>query len=128
MCVGAAAGKPIRAGYLGHLTHIANRLAEAATMRDAVAAALGATPAWGPWVDDTLRGRNDMENVLTWSCGLPSKREALSVPSVDELDAESHSFQVPADPPHLPWPRIPGPPTLGLLPYGCRCADHPFAA
>lgn len=94
-------GKKIRAGYLGHLTCLANRLADAATVRKPVAGALGAHPPWGEWVEGTLRGRNDLEDTMTWSCGRPSKREVASVNSVDELDADGNLFQVGNPPPPL---------------------------
>lgn len=89
-----AGSRKLRAGYLGHLTHIANRLAEAATVRDAVAAALGATPGWGAWVEGTLRSRNETEDVLTWACGRPSRQAISTVASVDELDDDPSTLQV----------------------------------
>ncbi|KAK9832575.1 hypothetical protein WJX81_000047 [Elliptochloris bilobata] len=61
----------LRAGYAGHLTVIANQLANAATRRPAVHAALKAHAAWQAYVVDQLGPRNELENVGAWAAGRP---------------------------------------------------------
>ena len=47
--IAAGSRSKLRAGYIGHLTLIANKLADAAVSRDNVARALGAAPGWQAW-------------------------------------------------------------------------------
>ncbi|KAI8465398.1 MAG: hypothetical protein J3K34DRAFT_525395 [Monoraphidium minutum] len=77
---------PLRAGYLGHVTRIANLLAEAAAERPAVADALAADAAWADFAGGELRRRNELEDVGRWECGRPSAE-------MGELGSDGDEFQ-----------------------------------
>ena len=53
----AAVRPPLRAGYLGHVTHLGNRLLALASSSRAVADALADDPDWAAWADGDLRAR-----------------------------------------------------------------------
>jgi len=80
---------PMRAGNLGHVTRLGNKLvslaagnfdaaqagcdeAAAAATAAALAAALAADARWGAHVEGNLKERNAVENVYKWSCGRPA--------------------------------------------------------
>ena len=88
----AAGRAPLRAGYLGHVTHLGNRLAAlAAAGNAAVAAALAAEPAWAPWAEGDLRARTERDDPDAWACGRPAPAPfgagLLGAPSLGEGDA-----------------------------------------
>ena len=64
--------KPLRAGYMGHVSALANKMGEVGTRRPAVAEALRGSRAWQDWLKRVLRPRNELENVMRWACGRPS--------------------------------------------------------
>ncbi|KAL6766307.1 hypothetical protein ACKKBG_A35495 [Auxenochlorella protothecoides x Auxenochlorella symbiontica] len=68
------APRPLRAGYAGHLTHLANRLVATAEEEGGalVREALRASPEWEAFVRDQLEPRNALESVFAWQCGRPT--------------------------------------------------------
>lgn len=62
---------PLRAGYMGHITRIANKLLSVTEQYDSVLDLLSKDDRWQSWMEDTLRPRNDVENVGSWQCGRP---------------------------------------------------------
>jgi serine/threonine-protein phosphatase 6 regulatory subunit 3 len=63
---------PLRAGYCGHLTQIANRLyhlsESSATVRDFLESHAG----WQDHIRSRLEPRNKLESVFAWQCGRPA--------------------------------------------------------
>ncbi|KAK9834883.1 hypothetical protein WJX81_006337 [Elliptochloris bilobata] len=73
--------KPLRAGYMGHISALANKMGEVGTRRPAVAEALRGSRAWGSWLQRVLRPRNELENVMRWACGRPSAADLAGADS-----------------------------------------------
>ncbi|KAH7292030.1 hypothetical protein KP509_29G048200 [Ceratopteris richardii] len=66
----SASGKASpRIGSLGHLTRIANKLAQAANNNSDILDHLQGNPKWVEWQSDVLQKRNFIENVCQWTCG-----------------------------------------------------------
>lgn len=68
----AAERPPLRAGYLGHVTHLGNRLLALAAGSRAVADALAGDPDWAAWADGDLRARTELDDPDAWECGRPA--------------------------------------------------------
>ncbi|KAK9810880.1 hypothetical protein WJX73_005157 [Symbiochloris irregularis] len=64
--------------WMGHITRMGNKLAEAAGNSPDIAAALGSSKQWPEWSEAVLKPRNDRENVMQWGCGRPSHTERMS--------------------------------------------------
>lgn len=79
----------LRAGYLGHLTFLANKLQQVASVRPQAAKYLKESKAWQKYVADVLSPRNSLENTSSWQCGRPS--------SLDPADVEGELFQTEMD-------------------------------
>lgn len=71
-CARAGQRGELRAGYIGHVTALGNKLGELAGAREGIAAALAGSPEWSIWLQKVLQPRNERENVLRWACGRPS--------------------------------------------------------
>jgi serine/threonine-protein phosphatase 6 regulatory subunit 3 len=82
---------PLRAGYLGHVTRIGLLLQDAASEQQAVADALAACDAWGPFVAHQLTPQLELEDVMRWQCGRPTGAEG------GELDSDAEEYQVPIE-------------------------------
>ncbi|BDA44664.1 Serine/threonine-protein phosphatase 6 regulatory subunit at N-terminal half [Coccomyxa sp. Obi] len=67
----------LRAGYIGHVTALGNKLGELSAQREAIAAALAGSPEWSIWLQKTLQPRNERENVHRWACGRPSQQDLV---------------------------------------------------
>lgn len=67
----SATRRPLRAGYMGHVTYIANKVIEAAP-RLGLVDELGANICWRAFCEGPLKERNDLENVDKWECGRPA--------------------------------------------------------
>ena len=63
---------PLRAGYLGHVTHLGNRLLALASASRSVADALAGDPDWAAWADGDLRARTELDDPDAWECGRPA--------------------------------------------------------
>jgi hypothetical protein len=68
---------PLRAGYLGHVTQVANIVLDAASASPAAAALLAESPAWSEFVAGELAQANAAEDVGAWLCGRPSGIELM---------------------------------------------------
>ena len=93
----AAAGlrRPLRAGYLGHVTHLGNRLlALEASGNAAIADALGREPAWRPWAEGDLAERTRRDDPDGWECGRPAPPPAFGggLMGADSLGAEGDAY------------------------------------
>jgi len=88
---------PLRAGYLGHVTRMANLLLDAASQKPAVAEALAGDAEWERFVAGELQRRNEMEDVSRWECGRPTGGE------MGEMGSDGDDFQV-----GLVWWRLVG--------------------
>jgi SIT4 phosphatase-associated protein len=60
----AAERSPLRAGYLGHLTQVANKLQSVASKRELVGKFLADSPEWLKYVEDRLKARNEVSYDL----------------------------------------------------------------
>lgn len=63
---------PMRAGYCGHLTQMANRLQHLAENSRAVRDYLSSHPGWQNYLRTRLEPRNKLESVFAWQCGRPA--------------------------------------------------------
>lgn len=72
---GSGGARPLRAGYMGFVTRLGNRLAElAASPGHAwLAEALAGDARWGGFAAGALRSANDAEAGGRWACGRPSR-------------------------------------------------------
>lgn len=77
-CMHAEGRTLLRAGYMGHITALANKLSAMADKRSGVAAALEASAEWAQWRASVLQPRNEREDVNRWACGRPSTQEMAS--------------------------------------------------
>jgi len=79
---------PLRAGYLGHVTQIANLIVGAAAQQQAVADTLAGDDAWRRFVGGALQRRNEVEDVSRWECGRPTSTE------MGDMGSEGDEYQV----------------------------------
>ncbi|XP_043700608.1 serine/threonine-protein phosphatase 6 regulatory subunit 2-like isoform X2 [Telopea speciosissima] len=83
----AAAGKRVpRAGNLGHLTRISNKLIQLGQVNSHVHAYLQENCEWIEWQGTILQERNNVENVYRWACGRPTTLQEKARDSDDELN------------------------------------------
>eukprot|EP00191_Tetraselmis_sp_GSL018_P024796 CAMPEP_0177623274 /NCGR_PEP_ID=MMETSP0419_2-20121207/28816_1 /TAXON_ID=582737 /ORGANISM="Tetraselmis sp., Strain GSL018" /LENGTH=516 /DNA_ID=CAMNT_0019123817 /DNA_START=213 /DNA_END=1763 /DNA_ORIENTATION=- len=79
--------RPLRAGYIGHLTRIANKLLDQAKKDPSVDDALRANEKWAHYVQTTLDECNKSGDIFAWDCGRPEQEPSLDgggmVPSLD---------------------------------------------
>ena len=66
--------KPLRAGYCGHLTQIANRLQRTSEGCEYVKKFLDNSSTWKSYVENELESRNKIESVMSWQCGRPASQ------------------------------------------------------
>ncbi|XP_019453965.1 PREDICTED: serine/threonine-protein phosphatase 6 regulatory subunit 3-like isoform X2 [Lupinus angustifolius] len=84
----AAAGKRApRAGNVGHITQIVNKLVHLSHNRSHILACLQEKNEWNEWQATVLQERNVVENVHRWSCGRPT---ALQDRMRDSDDDDRH--------------------------------------
>ncbi|XP_042476246.1 serine/threonine-protein phosphatase 6 regulatory subunit 3-like isoform X2 [Macadamia integrifolia] len=82
-----AAGKQVpRAGYIGHLTRISNKLIQLGHVNSHVHAYLQESSEWIEWQGTILQERNNVENVYRWACGRPTALQEKTRDSDDELN------------------------------------------
>ena len=65
-------GKPLRAGYFGVVTSIANQILSFAATDTEVEKKLEDDIQWTSWVVDVLVAQNKIEDPTSWECGRPS--------------------------------------------------------
>lgn len=61
-----------RAGNLGHITRIANKLVQLRNSQSRIQAYLQENSEWNEWQMTVLQERNAVENVYRWACGRPT--------------------------------------------------------
>ncbi|CAI8616413.1 unnamed protein product [Vicia faba] len=76
-----------RAGNIGHITRIANKLVHLAHNQSHILARLQENHEWNEWQATVLEERNKVENVNRWACGRPT---ALQDRMRDSDDDEIH--------------------------------------
>lgn len=64
--------RPLRAGYCGHLTQIANRLNQQSETSPLVKSYLADHEEWQAYIKNRLEPRNRVESVFAWQCGRPA--------------------------------------------------------
>ena len=69
--------KPLRAGYCGHITQIANRLQRTAESCSYMKEFLENNEMWTAYKKEQLDPRNNIESVTSWKCGRPSQGVGL---------------------------------------------------
>ncbi|KAG1361540.1 serine/threonine-protein phosphatase 6 regulatory subunit 2 [Cocos nucifera] len=82
-----AGRQPPRAGYIGHITQICNKLVQLGSSNDHIRAYLQESGEWTDWQSTVLCERNAMENVHQWACGRPT---ALQERTRDSDEDELH--------------------------------------
>lgn len=83
--------KALRAGYVGHLTQISNRLLQLASEgNEQLRSAMEGNLRWQAYLREELEPRNAEENVFNWKCGRPTVHEPV-------VDAEADMFQTELD-------------------------------
>jgi serine/threonine-protein phosphatase 6 regulatory subunit 3 len=69
----ARPAQTLRAGYVGHLTRIANKLLDQASKREDIQRVLNGNAQWKEFVGTTLETCNRNDNIDTWQCGRPTQ-------------------------------------------------------
>ncbi|CAL0334035.1 unnamed protein product [Lupinus luteus] len=92
----AAAGKRApRAGNIGHITQIVNKLVHFSHNRSHILACLQENNEWNEWQATVLQERNVVENVHRWSCGRPTALQDRMRDSDDD-DLHDRDYDVTA--------------------------------
>ncbi|KAL0417719.1 UNVERIFIED_CONTAM: Serine/threonine-protein phosphatase 6 regulatory subunit [Sesamum radiatum] len=84
-----------RAGYLGHLTRISNKLVQLGNNDNLVRTHLQENSEWKEWQTTVLQERNMIENVHRWACGRPTALQDRTKDS-DEEDVHDRDYDVAA--------------------------------
>ncbi|ONK70694.1 uncharacterized protein A4U43_C04F550 [Asparagus officinalis] len=82
----AAGGRPPRAGYVGHITRIANKLIQVGNCNDHIQKYLQENAEWSDWQTNVLQERNTVENVYRWACGRPTTMQERRESDEDEIN------------------------------------------
>ncbi|KAI4334392.1 hypothetical protein L6164_019090 [Bauhinia variegata] len=91
-----AAGKRVlRAGNIGHITRIANKLVSLANNQSRIQACLQENSEWKEWQATILQERNAVENVQRWACGRPTALQDRMRDSDDD-DLHDRDYDVAA--------------------------------
>ncbi|CAJ1955949.1 unnamed protein product [Sphenostylis stenocarpa] len=91
-----AAGKQApRAGNIGHITRIVNKLVQLAHSRSLVLTCLQENSEWNEWQASVLQERNVVENVHRWACGRPTALQDRMRDSDDD-DLHDRDYDVAA--------------------------------
>ncbi|GAB2285110.1 hypothetical protein Dimus_019564 [Dionaea muscipula] len=83
----ATGEKAPRAGNLGHITRISNKIVQLAQNNTHIQTFLQENGEWNDWQATVLQERNAVENVYRWSCGRPT---ALHDRARDSDDDDLH--------------------------------------
>jgi len=62
----------LKAGYIGHLTIMANHILEISRKADPIRGLLSLHAGWQTYQSETLNERNEREDVTKWGCGRPT--------------------------------------------------------
>ncbi|KAG8655250.1 serine/threonine-protein phosphatase 6 regulatory subunit 3 isoform X2 [Manihot esculenta] len=91
-----AAGKQApRAGNLGHITRISNKLVQLGNTNSRIQTYLQENSEWNEWKASILQERNAVENVYRWACGRPTALQDRTRDS-DEDDLHDRDYDVAA--------------------------------
>ncbi|PSR95196.1 Serine/threonine-protein phosphatase 6 regulatory subunit like [Actinidia chinensis var. chinensis] len=91
-----AAGKQApRAGNIGHITRISNKLAQLGNNDIRIQTFLQEKSEWNDWQATVLQERNTVENVYRWACGRPTALQDRTRDS-DEDDLHDRDYDVSA--------------------------------
>ncbi|XP_004487102.1 uncharacterized protein [Cicer arietinum] len=91
-----AAGKQTpRAGNIGHITRIVNKLVHLAHSRSHILTCLQENSEWNEWQATVLHERNVVENVNRWACGRPTALQDRMRDSDDD-DIHDRDYDVAA--------------------------------
>ncbi|XP_042373546.1 serine/threonine-protein phosphatase 6 regulatory subunit 3-like [Zingiber officinale] len=96
--VPASGRKPIRAGNIGHITRICNRLVQLGTSNDRIRSYLQESVDWVDWQTNVLRERNAVENVYHWACGRPTSIQERGRDSDEELHVRDYDVALSNNP------------------------------
>ncbi|KAI8524026.1 hypothetical protein RHMOL_Rhmol13G0117400 [Rhododendron molle] len=84
-----------RAGNLGHITRISNKLVQLANSNIHIQTFLQVNTEWNDWQTTVLHERNMVENVYRWACGRPTALHDRTRDS-DEEDLHDRDYDVAA--------------------------------
>ncbi|XP_010253686.1 PREDICTED: serine/threonine-protein phosphatase 6 regulatory subunit 3 isoform X2 [Nelumbo nucifera] len=84
-----------RAGYLGHVTRISNKLVQLGHGNSHIQAFLQENGEWLDWQSTVLQERNNVENIYRWACGRPTALQDRARDS-DEDDLHDRDYDVAA--------------------------------
>ncbi|KAH9700591.1 serine/threonine-protein phosphatase 6 regulatory subunit 3 isoform x1 [Citrus sinensis] len=91
-----ASGKQApRAGNLGHITRISNKLVQLGSTNSRIHACLQENTEWSEWQVNVLQERNAVENVYRWACGRPTALQDRTKDSDDD-DLHDRDYDVAA--------------------------------
>ncbi|KAK9280107.1 hypothetical protein L1049_013794 [Liquidambar formosana] len=91
----AAGRRAPRAGNLGHITRISNKLVQLGNSNGHIHACLQDNSEWNEWQATVLQERNAVENVYRWACGRPTALQDRTRDS-DEDDLHDRDYDVAA--------------------------------
>ncbi|KAI4385495.1 hypothetical protein MLD38_003514 [Melastoma candidum] len=89
----ATGKKASRAGNLGHITRISNKLVQLSSINSHAQRYLQENNEWNQWQINVLQMRNAVENVYRWSCGRPTALHDRTKDS-DEDDLHDKDYDV----------------------------------
>ncbi|KAJ0021531.1 hypothetical protein Pint_32158 [Pistacia integerrima] len=84
-----------RAGNLGHITRISNKLVQLASSNSHIQTYLQENNEWTGWQVSVLQERNVVENVYRWACGRPTALQDRTRDSDDD-DLHDRDYDVAA--------------------------------
>ncbi|KAK0604265.1 hypothetical protein LWI29_013930 [Acer saccharum] len=84
-----------RAGNLGHITRISNKLIQLGSINSRIQAYLQEKNDWNEWQLTVLQERNAVENVYRWACGRPTALQDRTRDSDDD-DLHDRDYDVAA--------------------------------
>ncbi|KAL9258301.1 Serine/threonine-protein phosphatase 6 regulatory subunit 3-like protein [Drosera capensis] len=93
--VSAAGKKAPRAGNIGHITRISNRIIHLAENNSHIQTFIQENDEWTEWQSTVLQERNAVENVYRWSCGRPTPLHDRTRDSDDD-DIHDEDYDVAA--------------------------------
>ncbi|GMY10332.1 serine/threonine-protein phosphatase 6 regulatory subunit 2-like isoform X1 [Fagus crenata] len=93
--VPAAGKRAPRAGNLGHITRISNKLVQFGNSQSHIQACLQENNEWNEWQGTVLQERNAVENVYRWACGRPTALQDRTRDSDDD-DLHDRDYDVAA--------------------------------
>lgn len=84
-----------RAGNIGHITRISNKLVQLGNSNSRIQTYLQESSEWNDWQVSVLQERNAVENVYRWACGRPTALQDRTKDSDDD-DLHDRDYDVAA--------------------------------